>query len=218
MGFAWAKNCIHIDHGLYLDKDGKKFATRKGKTIFMEDVLDDTIELAKKEIRKRSKLPDKELNERASKIAIAAIFYGDLKNYRANDAVFDIKRFLSFEGDTGPYLLYSYARAQSILRKAEYKRSKKLDIVNVNDYEKRLVSELARFPLVVEHAYDNLAPNSVANYSYELAKVFSEFYHNCTVIGAEDGKEQFRLKLVDSFSQTIKNALELLGINVIKEM
>ena len=120
MEYDWAKNCIHVEHGHYLDKDGKKFSTRKGKTVFMKDILAETKSLAKKEIKKRlPKIKEKELEKRAHKIAIAAIFYGDLKNNRKNNVVFDLKKFVSFEGDTGPYLQYSYARASSIQRKAK---------------------------------------------------------------------------------------------------
>ena len=216
MGYKWAKDCVHVNHGLYLGKDGKRFRTRKGKTVFMEDILDETIELAKKEIKKRHNLSGKEIDERARKIAIAAIFYGDLKNYRGNDVVFDIERFLSFEGDTGPYLLYSYARAKSILKKAKYNKQKKFVIGNMSESEKRLVSLISDFPEVVKHSYENLTPSNIANYSYELAKVFNEFYHDSKVIGSDS--EQFKLKLVDAFSQTIKNSLVLLGIEVIEEM
>lgn len=217
MGEEWAKNCVHVEHGLYLDKDGKKFATRKGKIVYMKDILDETINLAKAEIKKRSKnVSGKEVEERASKIAAAAIFYGDLKNYRGSDMVFDVKRFLSFEGDTGPYLLYSYARAKSILRKSRYKKRKKFEIKEVNENEKRLVSELERFEDVVRNAYENLAPNLIANYAFSLAQAFNEFYHSSQVIGSEE--EQFRLRLVESFAQVLKNALGLLGISVIEEM
>ena len=116
LGNKWAKDCVHVYHGLYLDKDGKKFATRKGKTVFMEDILNETIFLAEKTItEKNPELKNKE--EVARKVAIAAIFYGDLKNNRTNDMIFDIDNFLEFEGNTGPYLQYSYARASSILKK-----------------------------------------------------------------------------------------------------
>ncbi|MDD5149096.1 MAG: arginine--tRNA ligase, partial [Flavobacterium sp.] len=103
LGYSWAKDCVHVSHGLYLDKDGKKFATRHGKTIFMEEILNETIELAKKTILiKNPKLKNKD--DVAKKIALAAIFFGDLKNNRTNDIIFDIEKFLEFEGDTGPYL------------------------------------------------------------------------------------------------------------------
>lgn len=216
LGYDWAKNCVHVDHGLYLDNDGKKFATRKGKTVFMLDILNETQELAKSELQKRYKLQKKEIERRANAIANAAIFYGDLKNYRANNMVFDIERFVSFEGNTGPYLLYAYARARSILRKAKYKQSGKYKIHDLSDMEKSLVFQLSNFPNVVIEAYNGFAPNIIANYAFQLAQLFNEFYHSNPVIGSEN--EQFRLALVGSFSQVLKNALDLLGISVLEEM
>lgn len=216
LGHKWAKNCVHIAHGLYLDKDGKKFATRKGKTIFMEDIIKESVELANKEILKREpKIKKKDLEERASKIAHAAIFYGDLKNYRVNDIIFDLERFTSFEGDTGPYLLYSYARAKSILKKANYKK-KKYSLKNLNDSEKNLISQLSNFPAVVLDSHKSLSPNLIANYAFQLSQTFNEFYHANQVIGSEN--EQFRLVLVDSFSLVLKNALNLLGIKALERM
>ena len=215
MGYGWAKNCVHVDHGLYLGKNGKRFATRKGKMVFMEDVLDKTTSLAKKEIKKRIKRISKtELEKRALIVAIAAIFYGDLKNNRAKDIVFDIKKFVSFEGDTGPYLLYSYARASSILRKTTNKD--KFRVYDVHPKEVALSKKLSNFPEVVSKAYRNLNPSIIANYSYQLAQLFNEFYHHCPVIGSK--QEAFRLALVASFRQVLKNSLELLGIKTLEEM
>ncbi len=215
MGYKWAKNCVHVDHGLYLDKDGKKFATRKGKTIFMEDILDNTISLAKKEIKKREpKMPKTKLEERALKIAIAAIFYGDLKNNRSNNMVFDIKRFVAFEGDTGPYILYSYARASSILKKTT--NQDKFKILELEEKEFELVKKLSLFSEVVEDALKHWNPSLIANYSYHLAQLFNEFYHTCPVIGSKE--EAFRLALVEAFRQTLKNAMKLLGIEVLEKM
>lgn len=214
MGNEWAVNCKHIDHGLYLDKDGKKFSTRKGKTVFMEDILNETIELAKDEIRKREKLNESELNERARKIAIAAIFYGDLKNHRSHDMVFDLERFLSFEGDTGPYLLYSLARANSILGKTEGKKIAKIN--SIEPHERTLINELSKFPEVVAVASKELSPSLIAHYSYNIAQKFNEFYHSCQVIGSKE--EAFRLSLVKVFVQVMENALHLLGVPTLKEM
>jgi arginyl-tRNA synthetase len=216
MGYKWAVNCKHVDHGLYLDSDGKKFATRKGKTVFMEDILNETKDLAKAEIKKRGNISEKELESRAMAITSAAIFYGDLKNYRGHDMIFDIDRFVSFEGDTGPYLLYSYARAQSILEKAGYKRAKKVDAGELTEHERSLVIALGAMPGVVRSAQKEFAPNLVAHYAYNLAQTFNEFYHKSKVIG--DEREKFRLALVDAFSQVLANSLSLLGINVIDTM
>lgn len=215
MGYGWAENCIHVEHGLYLDKDGKKFATRKGKTIFMEDIINKTVSLTKKEITERTpKISKEELEDRALKIAMAAIFYGDLKNNRANNIVFDIKRFVSFDGDTGPYILYSYARASSILKKVTTK--KKFEVLELEPKEIELVKKLSQFPEIVLNSYQNLSPSIIANYSYQLARIFNEFYHACPVIGSE--QEEFRLALVESFRQVLRNSLKLLGIKTLEQM
>ena len=215
MGYEWAKTCAHVPHGLYLDKDGKRLATRKGKTVFIKGVLEETKELAKKEIKKRSpSLPKTKLETRALKIAIAAIFYGDLKNNRANDIIFDLKKFVSFEGDTGPYIQYSYARASSILKKT--KNQDKFKVYDLEPKELELVKKLSQFPDVVMASFKSLAPSVLANYSYQLAKIFNEFYHACPVIGSK--QEAFRLALVEAFRQIMKNSLDLLGIDVIEEM
>ncbi len=215
MGYDWAKNCVHVDHGLYLDKNGKKFATRKGKMVFMEDVLDKTTTLAKKEIIKRGKkIIKRELEKRALIVAIAAIFYGDLKNNRVKNIVYDIKKFISFEGDTGPYLLYSYARASSILRKTTNKD--KFKVYDLSPKEVALAKKLSIFPEVVSKAYRNLNPSIIANYSYQLSQLFNEFYQHCPVIGSKE--EAFRLALVEAFRQVLKNSLGLLGIKTLEEM
>lgn len=216
MGYKWAEDCIHVYHGLYLGPKGKKFSTRKGQTVFMKDVFDEAEKLAKKGIMKRDgKISKKDLDERAKKIATAAIFYGDLKNNRHKDIVFDIKKFVSFEGDTGPYLLYSYARASSILQKSEVKR--KFEVNELEDSEVELVKKLSKFPEVVMNAYKNLNPSVIANYAYQLAQTFNEFYHACPVIDSGE-QETFRMALTESFRQVLRNALHLLGIETIEKM
>jgi arginyl-tRNA synthetase len=210
----WSENCKHVSHGLYLGEDNKKLATRKGKTIFLNDILEETINIAKKEILKREKLSNKQLDERAKKIAIAAIFYGDLKNYRLNDVVFDINKFVSFEGNTGPYLLYTYARSKSILSKS--KKVKKKDTLHITDIEKSLIKKLSDFQDVIIKSSETLSPNLIANYAFELSKEFNEYYHFQQIIGSDN--EYFRLQLVEAFSIVLKNALHLLGIEVLEKM
>jgi len=216
MGYSWAKNCVHADHGLYLGEDGKKFATRKGKTIFMQDIIDETKKLAAQEIKVRfPKISDKELEKRAMKVAIAAIFYGDLKNNRTNDMVFNLNRFVSFEGDTGPYILYSYARACSILKKLK-KQPKPQPLEELEDKEILFVKKLSEFKDISSKAYELLNPNLIANYAYQLSQVFNEFYHACPVINSS--KEAFRIDLVVSFKQILKTSLYLLGIEPLEKM
>jgi len=128
--------------------------------------------------------------------------------------VFDIQRFLSFEGDTGPYLLYSYARASSILDKVKLKKSVK--IVDLKKEEIALLKKINDFPEIVKKAYESLSPNLIANYSFELAQLFSEFYHNCPVLGSVE--EGLRLEIVNAFRVVMKKSLNLLGINVLDKM
>jgi len=213
MGYNFAKSCVHVYHGLYLDEDGKKFATRKGKTVFMENILEETLELAKKAIeQKNPKIKNKE--EVARRVAIAAIFYGDLKNNRTNDMVFDIDKFVEFEGNTGPYLLYSYVRANSILKKVKSKG--KIKVGKLEEREIELVKKLGDFPTVVKDAAEKYNPALIAHYSYELAQIFNTFYHECPVLNSEN--EEFRLALVRAFAIVMKSSLTLLGIETIDEM
>ncbi|MBW6442788.1 arginine--tRNA ligase [Patescibacteria group bacterium] len=215
LGYDFSKNCVHTPHGHYLDTSGKKLATRKGKIFFVEDILKETVALAKKELLKRNPhLPEEQLERKSKKIAIAAIFYGDLKNNRTNSMIFDLEKFLSFEGNTGPYLLYSYARANSILQKAP--PSKKFEVYDINLKESKLVKELSQFEEVVSRAAETLNPSVIANYAHQIAQTFNEFYHDSKVIGSK--QEAFRLTLVQSFKQVLKNSLKLLEIETLEEM
>lgn len=226
MGHDWAENCVHVSHGLYLDKDRKKFSTRKGKIVRMKDIIEETKSLTKKEIKKRwPKISKKKLEKNAMKIAIAAIFYGDLKNNRKKDVMFDLKKFTSFEGDTGPYILYSYARAGSILDKASKKKIKPSQDQDkllqnleqeIEDKEFDLARTLFKFPDIIADSFNSFDPSLIANYSYDICKKFNEFYQNCPVIQSE--KELFRLSLVKAFRCTLKNALDILGIDVVEKM
>jgi len=141
--------------------------------------------------------------------------YGDLKNYRKNDMTFDIKKFVSFEGNTGPYLLYSYARARNILKKSKNKSSK-IKASNMTEKEKNIILALEKFPDLVKHAAENLSPNLIANYAFEISQKFNEYYHSEQVIGSEN--EELKLKIVDAFSIVLKNALNLLGIETLEKM
>ena len=197
-----------VHYSFVLLKGVGKMATRKGDVVLLEDFLKKVYDKAKKEIGKRETKGD------AKKVAIAAVKYSMLKNDNNKGIVFDLNESLRFEGDTGPYLLYSYARASSIIRKVKSK--KKIKIIDLKNEEVRLLKKLAGFEDVVENAYENLAPNLIANYCYELASLFNEFYHGCPVLGSEE--EGFRLKLVDAFRIVMKKGLGLLGIDVLEEM
>ena len=187
----------------------KKMSTRKGEVVLLEDFLNDATEKAKKELQKRKTKGD------AKKIAISAVKYSILKVTPNRAINFNLEEALNFEGDTGPYLLYSYARANSILQKSK-KAEDKIKIVELEQRETELILKLSNFKKVVQESFNSLNPSLIANYSYELAKIFNEFYHECPVIG--DEKEKFRLNLVKSFKQVLKNSLFLLGIETFEKM
>ena len=216
LGYDFSDKLFHLGFGTV--KFGNEIiASRTGKIILLEDVLNKTIEKAKQEITKRKTKGNPE------KVGVGAIKYIILKNEPIKDVQFSWEQALSFEGNTGPYLQYSYARASSIIKKAKNKNFNKGKL-NISKYnlakeEIALIKKISDFPEIVIQAGDKMNPSLLANYSHELAQVFNEFYHNCPVINA-DNKEQeaFRLKLVDAFRTTLKNALHLLGIEVMDEM
>ena len=148
------------------------------------------------------------------KISIASIKYAMLKQGPNKVIVFVREDALDFEGNTGPYLQYSYARASSIMKKS--KKSPKLNQEAIDEQEVVLVKKLGMFPEIASHSYSQLNPSLLANYSYELAQIFNEFYHSSKVI--DDDREEFRLALVESFRIVLKSCLNLLGIDVIEEM
>ncbi len=214
MKFKQAEKCRYIPVSEVRFPWGK-MSSRTGDNVLYSDLKESIVREAKKEIGKRYKLNKLELERRALAIAVSALKYSMLKQDTNKNLIFDPKESISFEGNTGPYLLYSYARARSILRKADYNGGK-TSILEIDNDEKKLISMLGQFPGIVKNAYENLAPNLIANYSYELAREFNEFYHKAQVIGSE--KEAFRLGLVNAFSQVLKNSLNLLGIEVIEKM
>jgi arginyl-tRNA synthetase len=209
------KDWRHLSYGMVSLPTGK-MKSREGTAVSADDLIDETAAIAKKGIEERAseKLSDKELKERSLKIALAAIKYTLLKVDIHKGIVFNPKEALSFEGDTGPYLLYSYARASSIIKKVKSKAVMK--IVDMKEQEIKLLKKIDSFGDIVRRAYENLAPNLIANYSFELASLFNEFYHACPVLGSIE--EGFRLKLVDAFRVTLKKSLDLLGIEAIEEM
>jgi arginyl-tRNA synthetase len=214
MKFSNAKNYLFLPFGMVRLSTGK-MSSRTGDNILYSDFMKEITDYTKERISEKSmKVSKKEIEKRALKVSVAAIKYSMLKQDPRKVIIFDKKEALKFEGDTGPYLLYSYARASSILRKVKSKA--KIKIKNLEDGEVALVKKIDDFPSVVENAYTHLAPNLIANYSYELSQIFNEFYHSCPVMGSE--KESFRLKLVDSFRKTLKKSLELLGIETLEEM
>ena len=195
-----------------------KMSSRTGENILYSDFMKEITEYARKEIKKREKkISNTELERRALKISVAAIKYSMLKQSPNKNIIFSKEDALNFEGDSGPYLLYSYARAKSILKKAKNHSEKKSNFTEeIEDEEIKLTKMLSLFPEVVSNARKNLNPALIANYSYKIAQSFNEFYHACPVIDSKN--ENFRKNLVQCFVFTMKNSLDLLGIDVLEKM
>jgi len=201
-----------VHYSFVLLKDSGKMSTRRGEVVLLTDFLKEAKEKAEQEISKRKTKGD------AKKIAIGAVKYANLKNENNKNITFDWQSALNFEGDSGPYMQYSYARASSILRNAKKTRKtkNKIAIKSLEEKEIQLIKKISEFQDNVERAAVQLNPSLIANYALQLAHSFNEFYHSCQVIGSES--EAFRLKLVKAFRITMKNSLYLLGIDAIEEM
>jgi arginyl-tRNA synthetase len=196
-----------------------KMSTRKGNLVLLEDFMNEAFKKAKEEIKKREKLTGKELDKRAEIIGSGAIKYSILRVSPDKNVVFDWETALSFEGDTGPYLQYAYARICSILRKYGKKVETKADLSLLKeDKENELIRKLGEFPNIIESTTKYLKPHLIANYLYELSQRFSEFYHSCPVLQAEEGLKKARLLLVSCVKQALKNGLGILGISVLERM
>lgn len=211
--YKFSDKLKHLSYGMVFLPKGR-MKSREGNVVDADDLIEEMQNLARKELEKRYKLGKKELEERSLKIALSSIKYFLLKVEYLKDMIFNPEQAIDFEGDTGPYLLYSYARASSILRKSKKKPA--IKVIDLTNSEIQLIKKLSQFFEIVEKASIQLNPSIIANYSFELAQTFNEFYHSCQVIGSVE--ENFRLSLVEAFRIIIKQSLNLLGIEVMEEM
>lgn len=217
LGYAIGDQIHHLSYGMVELPEGK-MKSREGTVVDADDLISGTSDLAAEEVRTRYQLSEEEIASRSLKIALAAIKYQLLRVDTAKNMLFDPKKAISFEGDTGPYLLYSYARSASIIRKA--------GTLSANGAaglpeefiasELSLIRKFGAFPEAVAASYRRMSPSVVAAYAFELCQVFNEFYHNCPVLGSPSAA--FRLQLVATFRTVLKNCLWVLGIEAIEEM
>lgn len=220
MGKDWANSCKHVGFGLVRFAN-KKLSTRKGDVIFLEDLLNKSIDKTLQIInQKNPELEDKE--EVAKKIGIGAVIFTYLKNTREKDIVFDWDEMLSFEGETGPYVQYSYARGKSILRKAKdivFDREN-LDYSKLDSREEfELVKILENFNNTILNGINRLEPFIVTRYVIDVAKAFNKFYNAHSIMNAqEENIKRARLFLVECTCQVLKNGLNLIGIEVVEKM
>lgn len=217
MGHEWADDCKHIGFGLVKFAD-KKFSTRTGNVILLEDLLKEAVEKTEEVINEKNpNLENKE--EAAKKIGIGAVIFTYLKNNRERDIVFDWKEMLSFDGETGPYVQYTYARCKSILRKAG-EVTGEVDYSKLNTKEEfELIKLLEGFQNAVLQAIDKLEPSVVTRYIIEVAKAFNKFYNQYSILNEENiGCKNARLKMAEATCIVVKNGLGLLGIDTVERM
>lgn len=216
MGNDYAKNLIHIPYGLVSLKSGK-ISSRKGNVIFAEDLLRESINKTTSIINEKNPdIPDKK--EVAKQVGIGAIIFNDLYNQRIKDVIFDWEKLLNFDGETGPYVQYTYARASSVLRKI----GEVPDTIDYNlltdEASIGLLKEIERYPQIIKDAADRYEPSVIARYSIDLAHAFNKFYHECQINVEDKTTKYTRTNVVKIVRYIIKDALSLLGIQCPEQM
>jgi len=217
MGYPWSHRLKHIKFGHI-----QGLSTRKGEMVFLEDVLDEAKERANAKIEENIKAgklnPDVDRDQLAEIIGISALVINDFKNRRERDMNFEWEKILNFDGETGPYLQYTHARINGILRKAEKTPDPKVDFNLLNEQETReLIKKLSLFPEIVQLARKEYEPFIICNYLFELTSIFNQFYNLHRVLGSGE-KQDPRLLLVDSVRQILGQGLTLLGLKPLERM
>ena len=219
LGNEWAKDqLVHIPYGL-VSLEGAKLSTRSGNIIYAEDILLEAIAKIKEIINEKNPdLPDKD--ETAKKIGVGAVLFNDLYNQRIKDVSFKWEKLLNFDGETGPYVQYTHARCCSILKKLDgFTPSADIDYSVLTDVEAmELLKEINRFPKVVKDASERYEPSAVARFAVDVAQAFNKFYNACRIHVEEENVRNARATLVYITKKTIKDAMELLGIDCPEQM
>ena len=220
MGYGkYSANCEHVPFGLVVDKDGEKIGSRKGNSVFLEDILNEAIDKVKDIINEKN--PDLEnKDEVARKVGVGAIIFNDLSNSRIKDEIFDWDMLLNFQGETGPYIQYIYVRTNSLLAKAGY-------VPNINEIDFTKLSEkeaiqtlklLYSFNEVIKNSADKNEPSILARYLIDLSQSFSSFYNEYKIMGEEKVIQDARLYLTYAVGTVLKTGVELLGMEMPERM
>ena len=218
MGYDWSKDLVHVPFGLVSLEDGK-LSTRKGKVVLMEDLLNEAVKKTTGIIdEKNPDLPNKE--EVAKQVGIGAVIFDDLYNGRIKDIVFSWDRMLNFDGETGPYVQYTHARACSVLKKAGYdKKAENIDYsVLTDDAAADVCKTIALFNDKIKEAANRYEPSVIARYLVDVAQSFNKFYHDNIILADDENVKNARLALVDAVRTVIKSGLAILGIDAPEQM
>ncbi len=223
LGFEWAKNLYHLSYGM-VDLPSGKMKSREGTVVDADDLIVEmatTAEEISEELGKLDGYSEEEKQQLYKTIGLGALKYYILKVDPKKRILFDPKESIDFQGNTGPFIQYTYARIQSILRKADLDSgvSMKGAEIQLHEKERELIKQLQLFPEVIQNAAEQHSPALIANYTYDLVKEFNSFYQNVSILGADNENEKiFRVQLSKTVANTIKNAFSVLGIEVPERM
>lgn len=225
LGFKWGKELVHFSYGMVELPNGK-MKSREGTVVDADDLMEEMVSAARRtseELGKFADMTENERNEIARIVGMGALKYFILKVDARKNMLFNPEESIDFNGNTGPFIQYTYARIRSIMRKAEAEGivlpTVLPDTLPLNEKEVQLIQKLNSFEAVVEQAGKDYSPSGIANYCYELTKDFNQFYHDYSILNAEsDEAKTLRLALAKNVAKTIKNGMQLLGIEVPERM
>ena len=221
LGFEWADNLFHLSYGM-VDLPTGKMKSREGTVVDADDLISEmklTAKTISQELGTLEGYSNDEKKQTYATIGLGALKYFILKVDPKKRILFDPEASVDFQGNTGPFIQYTYARIQAILRKSDIDLELPLAVVSLNEKEKNVLKQLEVFPAIIQQAAANYSPAIIANYAYDLVKEFNSFYQNISIFGAETvAEKQFRVQLCSAVGDTIKKAFGLLGIKVPERM
>ena len=223
LGFKWGKDLVHFSYGMVELPEGK-MKSREGTVVDADDLMAEMVTTARavsEEMGKLDGCPEEEKAEISEIVGMGALKYFLLKVDPRKNMTFNPKESIDFNGNTGPFIQYTYARIRSLLRKADEQGAAHTDFTAVVpcDREITLIQKLADFPSTVSEAGRSYSPAVIANYAYDLVKTYNQFYHDCTVLGeADPAKRSLRLTLSQATADVVERAMSLLGIRVPQRM
>ena len=221
LGFEWAENLYHLSYGM-VELPSGKMKSREGTVVDADDLMQEMTDTAGKIATELGKLDGYSVEEKAElfkMIGLGALKYYILKVDPKKQILFNPEESVDFAGNTGPFIQYTYARIQSILRKANFDLNVEVSDIELHEKEKELLKQMELFPEVIQNAAHNHSPALIANYTYDLVKEYNSFYQSVSILGEEDSaKKTFRVQLSKKVGETIKSAFKLLGIEVPERM